>query len=69
MRRGGLVVKQALAPLARVAVFWHRGGMVGQSKDTEKAERLREALRANLRRRKTQAQDRNREKPASKPTD
>jgi hypothetical protein len=50
MRRLGLNVK----PLARCRCIWHRVAMAKDAADKEriKAERLREALRANLRRRK-----------------
>jgi hypothetical protein len=50
MRRLGLNVKR----LARGHRIWHRAAMAKDAADKEriKAERLREALRANLRRRK-----------------
>ncbi len=50
MRSGAPIVK----PLARVPHIWHRCCMAKDAADKEriKAERLREALRANLRRRK-----------------
>ena len=53
MRSGGAIVK----PLARVMGIWHRASMVKDAADKEriKAERLRKALRANLRRRKAPA--------------
>jgi alkylated DNA nucleotide flippase Atl1 len=52
MRRVGLIVKR----LARPRCIWHRVVMAKDAEDKEriKAERLREALRANLRRRKGQ---------------
>ncbi len=50
MRRLGVNVKR----LAYSTCIWHRVGMAKDAADKEriKAERLREALRANLRRRK-----------------
>jgi uncharacterized ParB-like nuclease family protein len=50
MRSGGTIVK----PLARFVGICHRVTMAKDAADKEriKAERLREALRANLRRRK-----------------
>lgn len=50
MRSLHIIVK----PLARARVIWHRSTMAKDAADKEriKAERLREALRANLRRRK-----------------
>ena len=57
MRSQRLLVKR----LARVACIWHPLRMAKDAADKEriKAERLREALRANLRRRKA---------PSAKPT-
>lgn len=53
MRRLGRNVKR----LARNCSIWHRAAMAKDAADKEriKAERLRAALRANLRRRKEQA--------------
>ena len=50
MRSAAAIVK----PLARVIGIWHRAWVAKDAADKEriKAERLREALRANLRRRK-----------------
>ncbi len=55
MRRLGVNVKR----LACRTCIWHRVGMAKDAADKEriKAERLREALRANLRRRKAPARD------------
>ncbi len=54
MRSAGAIVK----PLAHLRQFWHRLNMAKDAADKEriKAERLGEALRANLRRRKAPAQ-------------
>jgi hypothetical protein len=55
-------------PLARAQAIWHRWTMAKDAADKEriKAERLREALRANLRRRKTPGRAKNAD-PANTP--
>lgn len=66
MRRLDLVVKR----LARYQRIWHRRTMAKDQEHKEriKAERLREALRANLRRRKAPKTDTaKQEKPAVEP--